>query len=810
MGIKRLVSCRSAGKVYSLLRIPASQGKGARAARLLVGERELPASLFALERRKVRELGLDASFAYKVLVMPFLNSRVARVEILEHGTVIDSFPVRFDALKVASILAYRTKPALCAAIRDFDCDYCAGGYYLAFDHGFQGAEDDVWRIRIDWQGDADAQPGLAVYGADGEPLEFTSHVFEYQPGLLTQDGVRLHRLYLSVLVKGSPRDFVIVARDSSGHVASGFCSLDGRFFNALRGASDAYMSDACADDEVYRHWFERHRATPGQLATQRAAERGLSPLVSIVVPCFRSNGSYLVELIDSVLAQSYARWELLLVDGSPEDGVVAQAVAKASDGRIRIIAPSENTDIVSNTNVGIEASRGELIAFLDHDDLLEPDALHCYVAALEADSGISVLYSDEDHIGEGGLLCQPVFKSALDVDLLYSHNCVTHFLAVRAELLDQIGLSSVDVAGAQDYDLALRALAAGAKFKHIPRVLYHWRMHAGSTAGDSAESKPYAHTAGRLALGRHFVQRGISATVEDAGEPFVYRVCYELPQPHPLVSVVIPSRDQADMLEECVASFLEHSTYDNLEFVIVENNSEQPETFACYDRLIERGAGRVRIVTWKGEGFNYSSLINFGVAASSGEYLLLLNNDTALISPDAIEEMLGYLQRPEVGVVGAKLYFRDGLTQHIGMLIGPGQACAHVNQNFPPARGGYRGRATRPSDYSAVTGACQMVRRAVFDKVGGYNEAFAVGFNDVDFCLRVREAGYLVVCTPYAELYHYEFTSRGRELADQEKLVRWKREQGMFIQAWPRIFTEGDPYGNPAFDSESTYFGLGE
>ena len=357
----------------------------------------------------------------------------------------------------------------------------------------------------------------------------------------------------------------------------------------------------CADDEVYRRWFERHRATSGQLATQRAAERGLSPLVSIVVPCFRSNGSYLVELIDSVLAQSYARWELLLVDGSPEDGVVAQAVAKASDNRIRIIASSENTDIVSNTNAGIEASRGELIAFLDHDDLLEPDALHCYVAALEADPGISVLYSDEDHIGEDGLLCQPVIKSALDVDLLYSHNCVTHFLAVRAELLDQIGLSSVDVAGAQDYDLTLRALAAGAKFKYIPRVLYHWRMHAGSTAGDSAESKPYAHTAGRLALERHFVQRGIAATVEDAGEPFVYRVRYELPQPHPLVSVVIPSRDHADMLEECVASFLEHSTYDNLEFVIVENNSEQPETFACYDRLIERGAGRVRIVTWKGE-----------------------------------------------------------------------------------------------------------------------------------------------------------------------------------------------------------------
>ncbi len=323
-------------------------------------------------------------------------------------------------------------------------------------------------------------------------------------------------------------------------------------------------------------------------------------------------------------------------------------------------------------------------------------------------------------------------------------------------------------------------------------------------------SKPYAIEAGRLALERHMASRGVCARVEEAPQPFVYRVRYGLPEPAPLVSVIIPSRDHADMLRECVGSLFERSTYRAFEVIVVENHSVEPETFELYDELaqVHGPAFRVLDVSDAVDGFNYSRLINLGAAAAAGEYLLLLNNDTEARSPDFMAEMLGYLQRPEVGVVGAKLYFRDGLTQHAGMLVGPHGAVCHPNQDFEPPREGYLSRAVRPGNFSAVTGACQMVRKSMFDEVGGYDEAFAVGFNDVDFCFRVRETGRLVTFTPYAELFHYEFVSRGREVVDTVKLERWKREQALFTARWPEPFLEGDSYSNPNLDPDSVYYGL--
>ena len=412
--------------------------------------------------------------------------------------------------------------------------------------------------------------------------------------------------------------------------------------------------------------------------------------------------------------------------------------------------------------------------------------------------------------GEWG---QPVFKTRLNVDLLYSHNCVTHFLMVEKALIDRIGMSPEDVAGAQDYDLTLRCLAAGARFEHVAHVLYHWRVHPGSTADGSADSKPYAIEAGRLALQRHFDALGIHGTAEETETPFVYRMRYALPESAPLVSIVIPTKDHVETLDACVMSIAQKATYANYEIVLVENNSEDPETFAYYETLLERiaaasgGKGTARVEWWPGE-FNYSQIINFGVEHAKGDYLLLLNNDTEVISPGFIEEMMGYLMRPDAGVVGAKLYFADHLVQHAGILVGVRGALAHANQDFSAKREGYLARAVRPGNFSAVTGACQMVRRDVFEQVGGYNEEFAVGFNDADFCLRVREAGYRTIFTPYAELYHYEFTSRGREEANEEKLRRWKREQALFMQRWPEFFLDGDPWLGPNLSAESEYFSV--
>ena len=384
---------------------------------------------------------------------------------------------------------------------------------------------------------------------------------------------------------------------------------------------------------------------------------------------------------------------------------------------------------------------------------------------------------------------------------------------VEKALIDRIGMSPEDVAGAQDYDLTLRCLAAGSRFEHVAHVLYHWRVHPGSTADGSADSKPYAIEAGRLALQRHFNALDICGTVEETGTPFVYRMNYALPEPAPLVSIVIPTKDHVETLDACVMSIAQKATYTNYEIVLVENNSEAPETFAYYETLPERvaavseGKGIARVVYWPGE-FNYSQIINFGVEHAKGDYLLLLNNDTEVISPDFIEEMMGYLQRPDAGVVGAKLYFADHLVQHAGIVVGVRGALAHANQDFLAKREGYLARAVRPGNFSAVTGACQMVRRDVFERVGGYNEEFAVGFNDADFCLRVWEAGYRTIYTPYAELYHYEFTSRGREEANEKKLRRWKREQALFMQRWPEFFLDGDPWLGSNLSLDSEYFSL--
>lgn len=697
-------------------------------------------------------------------------------------------------------------------IERIQASWAKGRLRPSLDRLMVGERGDVWRVCVVWDGSEGVRPRLSIVDAEGSPIAFEQYEFERQSGVESTCGGRLNRYFYSLRLPSACREFALSVVDEAGIASPGFCSCDESFWHFREHECWEHMRDARADDRRYASWFEEHRAHRGDLEVQRAHRFDREPLFSIVVPCFQSDEQFLSELIDSVVSQSYRAWELVLVDSSPRDGVVETCAMAAGDERIRVVQIVENAGIVGNTNAGIDAARGDYIAFLDHDDLLEPDALFWYACEVVQNpaSPPEVLYCDEDLFEVAGAWRQPIFKTRLNVDLLYSHNCVTHFLCMSRGLIERIGVSPEDVTGAQDYDLALRALAAGARFAHVSRVLYHWREHPGSTSGDNAGSKPYAIEAGRLALERHMASRGIPAHVEDAAQPFVYRVRYELPVPAPLVSVIIPSRDHADVLRACVDSLFERSSYRTFEVIVVENHSVESETCELYDELAATYGSVFRVLDASDsvEGFNYSRLINLGAAAATGEYLLLLNNDTEVRSPDFMEEMLGYLQRPEVGVVGAKLYFRDGLTQHAGMLVGPHGTVCHPNQDFEPAREGYLSRAVRPGNFSAVTGACQMVRKGVFDEVGGYDESFAVGFNDVDFCFRVRETGRLVTFTPYAELFHYEFVSRGREVADTAKLERWKREQALFTARWPEPFLEGDPYSNPNLNPDSVYYGL--
>ena len=828
MSIKRLALCRSQGRLFVLLRFAGQdvaalieQGGSQSFARATTSGSCVPSLALPVDHGRVLAICpsvADYERELAVLVLPFLDGSSIDIDFASSGQKLGSIRLDSRMAKLESKINYKAKPVLCALIRDAQRGERCGRYEIDAVRYLPADSGAVWRYEVTWSGDSQCTPQLEILDTHMNVIDATVHMFESQVDVPQQNGCCVNKTYLSVEMPEDIRDFVAIATDPAGQIQGGFCAMDGRLYNGMVDDSWNRMKDARADDAAYRRWFEQHRAKPGDLACQCAAAAAFAyrPLVSIVVPCYKTDRVYLRELLDSVLAQNYDNWELLLMDASPEWDAVANLAAAAHDERVRRIELPGNGGIVVNTNVGIQQAMGDYIAFLDHDDILEPDALLHYVAALNKtakDERPQVLFCDEDMFQKTGEWGQPVFKTRLNVDLLYSHNCVTHFLMVEKALIDRIGISPEDVAGAQDYDLTLRCLAAGARFEHVAHVLYHWRVHPGSTADGSADSKPYAIEAGRLALQRHFDSLGVHGTVEESETPFVYRMRYSLPEPAPLVSIVIPTKDHVETLDACVMSIARKATYANYEIVLVENNSEDPETFAYYETLPARvaaasdGKGAARVERWPGE-FNYSQIINFGVEHAKGDYLLLLNNDTEVISPGFIEEMMGYLQRPDAGVVGAKLYFADHLVQHAGILVGVRGALAHANQDFSAKREGYLARAVRPGNFSAVTGACQMVRREVFEQVEGYDEEFAVGFNDADFCLRAWEAGYRTIFTPYAELYHYEFTSRGREEASEEKLRRWKREQALFMQRWPEFFLTGDPWLGPNLSSESEYFSI--
>lgn len=826
MSIKRLSLCRSQGRLFVLLRFAGQdvaaliEREGSQAfAHATTSGSCVPSLALPVDHGRVLAICpsvADYERELAVLVLPFLDGSSIDIDFASSGQKLGSIRLDSRMAKLESKINYKAKPVLCALIRDAQRGERCGRYEIDAVRYLPADSGAVWRYEVTWAGDSQCTPQLEILDTHMNVIDATVHMFESQVDVSQQSGCRVNKTYLSVEMPEDIRGFVAIATDPAGQIQSGFCAMDGRLYNGMVDDSWNRMKDARADDAAYRRWFEQHRAKPGDLACQRVAAAAFAyrPLVSIVVPCYKTDLVYLRELLDSVLAQSYDNWELLLMDASPEWDAVANLVAAARDERVRRIELPGNGGIVVNTNAGIQQATGDYIAFLDHDDILEPDALFHYVAVLNKaaeDGRPQVLFCDEDMFQKTGEWGQPVYKTRLNVDLLYSHNCVTHFLMVEKALIDRIGVSPEDVAGAQDYGLTLRCLAAGARFEHVAHVLYHWRVLPGSTADCSADSKPYAIEAGRLALQRHFDSLGIRGTVEESETPFVYRMRYALPESAPLVSIVIPTKDHVETLDACVMSIAQKATYANYEIVLVENNSEDQETFAYYETLPERvaaasgGKGAARVEWWPGE-FNYSQIINFGVEHAKGDYLLLLNNDTEVISSDFIEEMMGYLQRPDAGVVGAKLYFADRLVQHAGILVGVRGALAHANQDFSAKREGYLARAVRPGNFSAVTGACQMVRRDVFEQVGGYNEEFAVGFNDADFCLRVWEAGYRTIFTPYAELYHYEFTSRGREEANEEKMRRWKREQALFMQRWPEFFLNGDPWLGPNLSAESEYF----
>lgn len=550
----------------------------------------------------------------------------------------------------------------------------------------------------------------------------------------------------------------------------------------------------------YELWLDKFRR---EQAALRPRLQGDPPLISVLMPVYNAAPEILARAIGSVTAQTYPNWELCIADDCSTDNSTREYLARLNDPRIKIEFLPENGNISAATNAAARLAQGEYLAFMDNDDELEATALYDMAVAIQ-EQGADLLYSDEDFIRLTGHLDIPHFKPDYSPDLLLSHNYITHLLVMERVLFEKVGGFRSRYDGAQDYDLVLRAVEQARRIVHVASPLYHWRRTEQSTSRNPTV-KPEASQNARAALLDCIERRGIDATVEETEQPHFFRVRRRI-HSDPLVSIVVPYKDRPGLLATCLDSIREKSTYKNFEFVGVSNDSIAPSVFDLMKDYSERDA-RFRFVQYNVE-FNFSRIVNHGVAQSNGDYVLLLNNDIEVISPEWIEAMLEHAQRDDVGAVGGKLLYPNNTIQHAGIMIGLGGYAGHVHKKFPAFSPGYFNRLNVVQNVSAVTGAMMMVKRTVYDELGGFDERmFAVAYNDVDFCLRAREHGLLNVFTPFAAAYHHESISRGYE-DTHAKRMRFKKEMENLRQRHGAILEKGDPYYNVNFDQGSDNFSL--
>ncbi len=553
----------------------------------------------------------------------------------------------------------------------------------------------------------------------------------------------------------------------------------------------------------YQEWYEKHKLSEEELARQRKKKWKDPVVISVLVPAYRTPEAFLKQMMESVLLQTYPYLELCIADGSGTDDSVENVVKEyqKKDPRIRYRRLEKNEGIAGNTNAAIEMASGEYMALFDHDDLLSPNALFEVASAIEKEKA-DVVYTDEDKVtSDLKEHFQPHFKPDFNPDLLCANNYICHLFVVKRSLALKLGGQDPAYDGAQDYDFIFRCTENAEKIVHVAKILYHWRVHQASTA-DNPSSKLYAFDAGKRAIEAHLARIGAKAEVSHTKDLGFYRVKYQV-QGNPLVSIVIPNKDEKETLKKCLESIWKKTSYSNYEIILVENNSTTQEIRDYYKEL--DGKERVRVVYWDKE-FNYSAINNFGISHAKGEYILCLNNDITVISPDWMEELLANCQRPEVGIVGARLYYPDNTIQHAGIVLGMGGCAGSLFVGLARSRGGYLHKAALQQDLSAVTAACFMVKKEVFEKAGGFEEKLAVAFNDVDFCLKVRHAGYLVVYDPYAELYHHESKTRGYENTEAKKRRFQEEIEYMRCHWMPDILR--DPYYNENLSLKASDYSL--
>lgn len=547
------------------------------------------------------------------------------------------------------------------------------------------------------------------------------------------------------------------------------------------------------EEVPYGPWYEAYRLKEEVLEKQRKITFSYEPLISVVVPAYKTPVLFLRQMIESLQNQTYSNWELCIVNASPKEEEMKTILAEycEKDERIHVKELHDNLGIAENTNAALEMAHGEFTGLLDHDDLLAPNALFEIISLLNEKKNTDVVYTDEDKVTmELDEHFQPHLKPDFNLDLLRSNNYICHFFVAKNSIIKKVGGFRKEFDGAQDYDFIFRCVEAAERVEHVPEILYHWRTHKASTA-DNPASKMYAFEAGKRAIEAHLQRMNVQGEVSHTPDLGFYRVKYPVTD-QPLVSIIIPNKDEKETLETCLKSIEEKTEYSNYEILIVENNSVTKEIFEYYQELSKNP--RIRLLRWKKE-FNYSAINNYAAKHAHGEYLLFLNNDVKVITKGWISEILGTCQREEVGAVGVKLIYPDETIQHAGCVVGMGGIAGAMFVDMPANRTGYLHKASIMQDLSAVTAACMMMKKKTFLEAGCFTEELAVAFNDIDLCLKTKKAGYLIVYNPYVQLYHMESKSRGTENTE-EKMRRFQSEIEYMRCHWIEILKNGDPCYN--------------
>ena len=547
------------------------------------------------------------------------------------------------------------------------------------------------------------------------------------------------------------------------------------------------------ENNNYQKWIEKYEPNKEELNQQRNTKFELMPKISIVVPMFNTPERYFKELVESVQNQTYSNWELCLADGSKIKLEYIDKTIKPIKEKVKYKLLDDNYGISGNSNEALKLATGEYIALLDHDDIIPSFALYEIVKAINENPDVDFIYTDEDKIlEEKDKRIFPHFKQDYAIDTLRSYNYICHFSIIKRELMERLNGFNSEFDGSQDYDLILRATENAKKIIHIPKILYHWRISETSVAS-GASAKPYAYAAAKKAILRSIERSGIDgASVEDSRIIGLYKVNYPI-KGNPKVSIIIPNNNHKRDLKKCINSILK-STYNNYEIIIVENNSTEKSVFKYYDKISSND--KIKVVKCDLESFNYSRLNNYGASKASGEFFVFLNNDTKIITNNWLETIIGNCQRKEIGIIGAKLIYKNKRIQHAGVVLNLTGTAGHVNWNEKENNPGYFGRIMIQQNMSCVTGALLGISKEVFEKINGFDESFPIAYNDVDLCLKVLEIGKLVTYNPYVKAYHFESKSRGYDNTE-EKRKRLSEEENKIKEKWEKYFEKTDKYYNP-------------